>query len=138
VTHDGAGLLSGMPPSFMAARYHSLAVDPSTLPPDIVVTAMSEVDRVVMGIRHTALPLEGVQFHPESVLTPQGPQLLANFLRLAGEGQADRLDEASGSFATRGMAGDPAEPARGESVESAESAGSTGPAGPAEPAGAVR
>jgi para-aminobenzoate synthetase component 2 len=135
VTHDGAGLLSGMPPSFMAARYHSLAVDPSTLPPDIVVTAMSEVDRVVMGIRHTALPLEGVQFHPESVLTPQGPQLLANFLRLAGEGQADRLDEASGSFATRGMAGDPAEPARGES---AESAGSTGPAGPPEPAGAVR
>ncbi|HET7727019.1 MAG TPA: aminodeoxychorismate/anthranilate synthase component II [Candidatus Limnocylindrales bacterium] len=104
VTHDGAGLLAGMPPSFLAARYHSLAVDPATLPPDIVVTAMSEVDRVVMGIRHTALPLEGVQFHPESVLTPDGPHLLANFLRLAGEGEASRLDDATGTFATAGLA----------------------------------
>jgi anthranilate synthase/aminodeoxychorismate synthase-like glutamine amidotransferase len=104
VTHDGAGLLEGMPPSFMAARYHSLAVDPSTLPPELRVTAMSEVDRVVMGLRHTSLPLEGVQFHPESVLTPDGPHLLANFLRLAGEGEASRLDGASGSFATAGLA----------------------------------
>ena len=104
VTHDGAGLLLGMPPSFMAARYHSLAVDPATLPPELRVTAMSEVDRVVMGIRHVALPLEGVQFHPESVLTPDGPHLLANFLRQAGEGEASRLDAASGSFATAGMA----------------------------------
>jgi para-aminobenzoate synthetase component II len=104
VTHDGAGLLEGMPPSFMAARYHSLAVDPATLPAELRVTAMSEVDRVVMGIRHVALPLEGVQFHPESVLTPQGPHLLANFLRQAGEGEATRLDEATGSFATAGLA----------------------------------
>jgi len=96
VTHDGAGLLEGMPPSFMAARYHSLAVDPATLPPELRVTAMSEVDRVVMGIRHVRLPLEGVQFHPESVLTPEGPHLLANFLRQAGEGEASRLDAASG------------------------------------------
>ena len=103
VTHDGAGLLTGMPPSFMAARYHSLCVDPSTLPPEIIVSAMSESDRVVMGLRHVALPLEGVQFHPESVLTPDGPHLLANFLRLAGEGEASRLDAATGSFATRGM-----------------------------------
>jgi para-aminobenzoate synthetase component II len=103
VTHDGAGLLEGMPPSFMAARYHSLAVDPATLPPELRVTAMSEVDRVVMGIRHVDLPLEGVQFHPESVLTPQGPHLLANFLRQAGEGEAGRLDEATGSFATAGL-----------------------------------
>ena len=102
VTHDGAGLLEGMPPSFMAARYHSLAVDPATLPAELRVTAMSEVDRVVMGIRHVALPLEGVQFHPESVLTPQGPHLLANFLRQAGEGEASRLDDATGSFATAG------------------------------------
>jgi hypothetical protein len=56
-----------------------------------------------MGIRHVSLPLEGVQFHPESVLTPAGPHLLANFLRLAGEGEASRLDEATGSFATRGL-----------------------------------
>jgi anthranilate synthase/aminodeoxychorismate synthase-like glutamine amidotransferase len=103
VTHDGAGLLAGMPPSFMAARYHSLAVDPATLPEELRVTAMSEVDRVVMGLRHTRLPLEGVQFHPESVLTPQGPHLLANFLRQAGEGEAGLLDAASGSFATAGM-----------------------------------
>ena len=103
VTHDGSGLLEGMPPAFMAARYHSLAVDPATLPPELRVTAMSEVDRVVMGIRHVDLPLEGVQFHPESVLTPQGPHLLANFLRQAGEGEAARLDEATGSFATAGL-----------------------------------
>jgi len=104
VTHDGAGLLEGMPPSFMAARYHSLAIDPATLPLELRVTAMSEVDRVIMGIRHVALPLEGVQFHPESVLTPHGPHLLANFLRQAGEGEASRLDDATGSFATAGLA----------------------------------
>jgi len=105
VTHDGAGLLEGMPPSFMAARYHSLAVDPATLPAELRVTAMSEVDRGIMGIRHVALPMEGVQFHPESVLTPQGPHLLANFLRQAGEGEAATLDAATGSFATAGLAG---------------------------------
>jgi para-aminobenzoate synthetase component II len=115
VTHDGAGLLEGMPPAFMAARYHSLAVDPATLPPELRVTAMSEVDRVVMGIRHVALPLEGVQFHPESVLTPDGPHLLANFLRQAGEGEASRLDAVRGSFATGGMA-EPASEVRGAAV----------------------
>ena len=104
VTHDGTGLLEGMPPAFMAARYHSLCVDPETLPAEFRVTAMSESDRVVMGLRHTSLPMEGVQFHPESVLTPQGPHLLANFLRQAGEGEAGLLDAASGSFATAGMA----------------------------------
>ena len=89
MTHDGAGLLAGMPPAFMAARYHSLARRPRhASPPELRVTAMSEEDRVVMGLRHIALPLEGVQFHPESVLTPEGPHLLANFLRLAGEGEA--------------------------------------------------
>jgi anthranilate synthase/aminodeoxychorismate synthase-like glutamine amidotransferase len=104
VTHDGTGLLEGMPPSFMAARYHSLCVDAATLPPELRVTAMSESDRVVMGLRHATLPMEGVQFHPESVLTPHGPHLLANFLRQAGEGEASRLDDVSGSFATSGMA----------------------------------
>jgi len=107
VSHDGAGLLAGMPPEFLAARYHSLCVDAATLPPELRVTAMSEVDRVVMGLRHVSLPLEGVQFHPESVLTPEGPHLLANFLRLAGEGEAATLDAASGHFATSGLS-DPA------------------------------
>jgi anthranilate synthase/aminodeoxychorismate synthase-like glutamine amidotransferase len=104
VTHDGAGLLEGMPPEFMGARYHSLCVDPATLPDELRVTAMSEEDQVVMGLRHVGLPLEGVQFHPESVLTPQGPHLLANFLRQAGEGEAALLDAATGSFATAGLA----------------------------------
>jgi anthranilate synthase/aminodeoxychorismate synthase-like glutamine amidotransferase len=110
VSHDGAGLLAGMPPSFMAARYHSLCVDAATLPPELRVTAMTEVDRVVMGLRHVSLPLEGVQFHPESVLTPQGPHLLANFLRQAGEGEASRLDDATGSFATAGLADEQSTP----------------------------
>jgi len=104
VTHDGAGLLDGMPPAFMAARYHSLCVDAATLPPELRITAISEVDRVVMGLRHVDLPLEGVQFHPESVLTPDGPHLLANFLRQAGEGDAARLDAVRGTFASSGLA----------------------------------
>jgi len=104
VTHDGAGLLAGMPPAFVAARYHSLCVDAATLPPELRITAISEVDRVVMGLRHVDLPLEGVQFHPESVLTPDGPHLLANFLRQAGEGDAARLDAVRGTFASSGLA----------------------------------
>ena len=66
-----------------------------------MVTAMCEEDGVVMGLRHVTLPLEGVQFHPESVLTPEGPHLLANFLRLAGEGEAGRLDAVSGTLRDR-------------------------------------
>ena len=129
VTHDGAGLLAGMPPGFMAARYHSLAVDGATLPPELRITAMSEVDRVIMGIRHVSLPLEGVQFHPESVLTPQGPHLLANFLRLAGEGEASRLDDATGSFATNGLAGAGmgADPSRGEQVARSDASSAAPP-----------
>jgi hypothetical protein len=94
----------------MAARYHSLCVDRDTLPDVLRVSAITEEDGVIMGLRHTSLPLEGVQFHPESVLTPQGPHLLANFLRLAGEGEASRLDAVTGSFATAGMAEPSAEP----------------------------
>jgi anthranilate synthase/phosphoribosyltransferase len=109
VRHDGRGLLAGMPTPFMAARYHSLSVAPETLPPDVIVTARTEDDHVVMGIRHTRAPVEGVQFHPESVLTPEGPHLLANFLRLAGEGEAGLLDQASGSFALAGFGDDSAE-----------------------------
>jgi anthranilate synthase/aminodeoxychorismate synthase-like glutamine amidotransferase len=103
IEHDGTGLLAGMSPGFMAARYHSLCIDEATLPMGLVPTAHSVADGVLMGVRHVTLPMEGVQFHPESVLTPEGPHLLANFLRLAGEGEAARLDAASGSFATRGL-----------------------------------
>ncbi len=102
ISHDGSGLLTGLPLTFPGGRYHSLCVAAATLPAEIAVTGLSQ-DGVVMGIRHRDLPLEGVQFHPESVLTPDGPRLLANFLRLAGEGEASRLDAATGSFATHGL-----------------------------------
>ncbi len=105
VKHSGAGLLAGIPSPFMAGRYHSLCLDAATLPAEMEVTARTD-DGVVMAVRHRSLPLEGVQFHPESVLTPEGPRLLANFLRMAGEGDPAILDEAATtSFATRGFAG---------------------------------
>ena len=85
--HDAKGYLASMPLPFPAARYHSLCVDASTLPPELVVSALAD-DGVVMGIRHKSLPIEGVQFHPESVLTPDGPRILARFLRRCGEGDA--------------------------------------------------
>ena len=103
VRHDQKGLLAGMPSPFAAARYHSLSVAADTLPPEFVVTARTVDDYVVMGIRHQHAPVEGVQFHPESVLTPQGPHMLANFLRLCGEGDGLLLDQASGSFALTGF-----------------------------------
>lgn len=106
IRHDQRGLLAGMPSPFPAARYHSLSVAPDTLPADIVVTARTVDDYVVMGIRHLNAPAEGVQFHPESVLTPNGPHLLANFLRLCGEGDGILLDQATGSFALAGFVQD--------------------------------
>ncbi len=103
VRHDDSGLLHGVPNPFPAARYHSLCVDEATLPSELEVTARTE-DGVIMAMRHRSLPLEGVQFHPESVLTPDGPRILANFLRRIGEGTAGILEteEATG-FATRGL-----------------------------------
>lgn len=80
IRHDGAGLFAGLPNPFTATRYHSLIVDPSTMPHDLRVTARSE-EGVIMGLRHETLPVYGVQFHPESILTAQGNALLANFLR---------------------------------------------------------
>jgi anthranilate synthase/aminodeoxychorismate synthase-like glutamine amidotransferase len=79
VRHDGLGVLRGLPSPLRAARYHSLAVEEASLPPALVVTARSE-DGVVMGLRHREWAVEGVQFHPESFLTPAGPALLRNFL----------------------------------------------------------
>jgi len=78
VQHDGKGIFHGVPLPTEATRYHSLMVDESTLPPELVVTARAD-DGVVMGLRHITLPLEAVQFHPESVLTPDGLLMLENF-----------------------------------------------------------
>jgi para-aminobenzoate synthetase component 2 len=91
VTHNGAGVLSGLPSPFTATRYHSLAVDEGTLPAEIEVTGRTE-SGVVMAMRHRTLPLEGVQFHPESVLTQGGHLMLANWL--AACGFAEALDKA--------------------------------------------
>ena len=82
ITHDGSGVFAGVPDPTVATRYHSLMAEASSLPEDLVVTARSD-DGVVMGIRHRHLPLEAVQFHPESVLSADGPAMLANFLRSA-------------------------------------------------------
>ena len=78
IRHDGEGVFAGVPQGFDAVRYHSLGA--VTLPPTLVATAWSE-DGVVMGVRHVDLPLEGVQFHPESVLSTYGEELVRNFLR---------------------------------------------------------
>jgi anthranilate/para-aminobenzoate synthase component II len=79
VSHDGKGLFVGVPQNTEATRYHSLMVDESTLPADLIVSARAD-DGVVMGLRHTTLPLEAVQFHPESVLTADGLRMLENFI----------------------------------------------------------
>ncbi len=79
VHHRGQGVLAGLPEPFEATRYHSLVVDPGTLPPDLEVTAQTD-DGTIMGIRHRRLAVEGVQFHPESILTRAGRQLLGNFV----------------------------------------------------------
>lgn len=79
VRHDGSGVLAGLPDPFLATSYHSMVVDPTTLPPELLVNAWT-ADGTAMGLRHRAHPAWGVQFHPESVLTPEGKQLLANFL----------------------------------------------------------
>lgn len=87
IEHDGQGVFERLPNPFPATRYHSLIVDPTTVPGSFKVTATSE-DGVIQGMRHRELDLEGVQFHPESILTAAGPALLRNFvdrLGLAGE-----------------------------------------------------
>ena len=79
VSHNGAGVLAGLPNPFQAIRYHSLVVFPETMPDTLEVTAQTE-NGLVMGLRHKDYPIEGVQFHPESILTPDGKHLLQNFL----------------------------------------------------------
>jgi len=79
ITHDGRGVFRGLPPRFEATRYHSLVVLEAGLPADLEITARAD-DGEIMGLRHRRYPVEGVQFHPESILTSQGKALLANFL----------------------------------------------------------
>ena len=87
VNHRGAGVMAGLPNPFEAIRYHSLVVYPETVPDCLEVTAWTD-DGLIMGLRHKEYPVEGVQFHPESILTPVGHDLLRNFL--------DRMGGASG------------------------------------------
>jgi anthranilate/para-aminobenzoate synthase component II len=77
VSHDGRGIFAGLPPAFPAGRYHSLAA--ATVPDELEVSARTD-DGEVMAVRHRTLRVDGVQFHPESVLTPDGPRLCRNFL----------------------------------------------------------
>ena len=82
IAHDGKGVFRDVPSPFTATRYHSLVVERDSVPDLLEVSAESE-DGLVMGLRHRELPIEGVQFHPESILTEHGHELLANFLDLA-------------------------------------------------------
>ena len=79
IYHDSRGLYDGLPNPVEVGRYHSLIVDESSLPPEFEIASYTS-EGEIMGIRHRELPIEGVQFHPESILTPQGPRLLQNFL----------------------------------------------------------
>ncbi len=83
ITHQGAGVMAGLPNPFEAIRYHSLVVYPETVPDCLEVTAWTD-DGLIMGLRHKEYPVEGVQFHPESILTPVGHDLLRNFLDRVG------------------------------------------------------
>ena len=80
VSHEGAGVLAGLPNPFQAIRYHSLVVYPETIPDDTLEVTAHTDNGLVMGLRHKEYPIEGVQFHPESILTPDGKHLLQNFL----------------------------------------------------------
>ena len=89
VSHDGRSLFRGMPQPFQAGRYHSLIARPDSLPTTLEVTAQTP-EGEIMGVRHKTLAVEGVQFHPESILTPEGPMLMGNFLKMhSGQREAE-------------------------------------------------
>ncbi|MPY78976.1 MAG: aminodeoxychorismate/anthranilate synthase component II [Actinophytocola sp.] len=108
VLHSGVGVLAGLPSPFTATRYHSLTVLPETVPDAFEVTARTE-SGIVMGMRHRDLPIEGVQFHPESVLTEGGHRMLANWMALAGhpvpEGTVAELENATRTLQQAAVAG---------------------------------
>ena len=90
VFHTNTGVLQGLPDPFTATRYHSLTILPETLPAELEVTARTD-SGVIMGVRHTDLPIHGVQFHPESILTEGGHRMLANWLAYCGQARDDAL-----------------------------------------------
>jgi len=87
VHHSGVGVFQGLPDPFTATRYHSLAIEPATLPAELEITGRTD-SGVIMGVRHRSMLIEGVQFHPESVLTEGGHRMLANWLTECGDSQA--------------------------------------------------
>src|SRR5271170_3392892 len=89
ILHDGTGVFAGLPSPFEATRYHSLIIDPPTVPASLLVNART-AEGEIMGVHHRDYPIHGVQFHPESILTRHGKDLLANFLRLAGDFHAKK------------------------------------------------
>ncbi|MGN7132268.1 aminodeoxychorismate/anthranilate synthase component II [Rhodococcoides corynebacterioides] len=90
VHHSGLGVLAGLPDPFTATRYHSLTVRPDTIPDELEITGTTETG-IVMAMRHRELPVHGVQFHPESVMTEGGHRMLANWLAVCGEGPSETL-----------------------------------------------
>ncbi len=92
VLHEGVGVFAGLPSPLTTTRYHSLALDPATVPDELEVTATTE-SGVIMAVRHRRLPVESVQFHPESVLTEGGYQMLANWLAVCGDAGAPKRAE---------------------------------------------
>ena len=92
VLHEGVGVFAGLPSPLTTTRYHSLALDPATVPDELEVTATTE-SGVIMAVRHRSLPVESVQFHPESVLTEGGYQMLANWLAVCGDAGAPKRAE---------------------------------------------
>jgi len=87
ITHDGHGVFEGVPSPLTVTRYHSLTIDPATMPDELEVSASTE-SGIIMGVRHRSLPLEGVQFHPESVMTQSGHLMFANWLAACGDTDA--------------------------------------------------
>lgn len=81
IIHDGKKIYKELPQKFQAGRYHSLVIDRDSLPPDLTITAETE-DGVIMGVRHKNFPVEGIQFHPESILTPHGESIIKNWIEL--------------------------------------------------------
>jgi para-aminobenzoate synthetase component II len=105
VSHEGEGVFAGLPSPFTATRYHSLGVERAALPDELHVTARTD-SGLVMGLRHRELPVEGVQFHPESVLTEWGHLMLANWLAECGDPAA--VERSAGLAGVRVLAGSPA------------------------------